>query len=130
LIRKFHEAKVRGEPSVVVWGTGKPRREFLHVDDLANAAEFLMTHYDSEEMINVGVGEDVTILELAEKVKEVVEYQGTITFDSSKPDGTPQKLLDVSRLKTLGWQAKISLQAGIESTYRWFLENQEMMRDK
>jgi len=130
LIRKFHEAKVRGEPAVVVWGTGKPRREFLHVDDLANAAEFLMTHYDSEEMLNVGVGEDVTILELAEKVKEVVKYQGTITFDSSKPDGTPQKLLDVSRLQALGWQAKISLQAGIESTYRWFLENQEMMRDK
>jgi len=130
LIRKFHEAKVRGEPSVVVWGTGKPRREFLHVDDLANAAEFLMTHYDSEEMVNVGVGEDVTILELAEKVKEVVEYQGTITFDSSKPDGTPQKLLDVSRLQALGWQAKISLQAGIESTYRWFLENKELMRDK
>jgi len=130
LIRKFHEAKVRGEPAVVVWGTGKPRREFLHVDDLANAAEFLMTHYDSEEMLNVGVGEDVTILELAEKVKEIVEYQGTITFDSSKPDGTPQKLLDVSRLKALGWQAKISLQAGIESTYHWFLENQEMMRDK
>ncbi len=130
LIRKFHEAKVRGEPAVVVWGTGKPRREFLHVDDLANAAEFMMTHYDSEEMINVGVGEDVTILELAEKVKEVVEYQGSITFDSSKPDGTPRKLLDVSRLKALGWQAKISLQAGIESTYRWFLENQEMMIDK
>jgi len=130
LIRKFHQAKVGGEPSVVVWGTGKPRREFLHVDDLANAAEFLMTHYDSEEMVNVGVGEDVTILELAEIVKEVVEYQGSITFDTSKPDGTPQKLLDVSRLNALGWRAKISLREGIESTYRWFLENKELMRDK
>jgi GDP-L-fucose synthase len=130
LIRKFHEAKVRGDASVVVWGTGKPRREFLHVDDLANAAEFLMGHYDSEEMVNVGVGEDVTILELAEKVKEVVEYQGSITFDTSKPDGTPQKLLDVSRLNALGWRANISLREGIESTYRWFLENKELMRDK
>jgi GDP-L-fucose synthase len=124
LIRKFHEGKLRGDSSVVVWGTGKPRREFLHVDDLASAALFLMNHYDSEEIVNVGVGEDVSILELAEMVKDVVGYHGTIGFDTSKPDGTPQKLLDVSRIQGLGWQAEISLREGIDKTYRWFLENQ------
>ena len=124
LIRKFHEGKLRGDSSVVVWGTGKPRREFLHVDDLANAALFLMNNYDSGEIVNVGVGEDVSILELAEMVREVVGYEGEIHFDTSKPDGTPQKLLDVSRIHGLGWQAEISLREGIDKTYRWFLENQ------
>jgi len=124
LIRKFYEGKLHGDSSVVVWGTGKPRREFLHVDDLANAALFLMNHYDSEEIVNVGVGEDVSILELAEMVKEVVGYEGSIRFDTSKPDGNPQKLLDVSRIHGLGWQAEISLLEGIDKTYRWFLKNQ------
>ncbi len=128
LIRKFHEGKLRGDSSVVVWGTGKPRREFLHVDDLANAALFLMNNYDSGEIVNVGVGKDVSILELAEMVKEVVGYEGEIHFDTSKPDGTPQKLLDVSRIHGLGWHAEIYLQEGIDKTYRWFLENQGYFR--
>ncbi len=123
LIRKFHEAKERGDSSVVVWGTGKPRREFLHVDDLASAALFMMAHYDSEDIINVGVGEDVSIRKLAEIIKDIVGYQGNMDFDTSKPDGMPQKLLNVSRLNALGWKAQISLREGIESTYRWFLEN-------
>lgn len=128
LIRKFHDAKIGNDSSVTVWGTGKPRREFLHVDDLANAAVFLMKHYDHEEIINVGVGKDVTIQELAEIVKQVVGYQRDISFDTGKPDGTPQKLLDVSRLNTLGWKAQIDLRTGIESTYRWFLEHQGQFR--
>lgn len=128
LIRKFHDAKIGNDSSVTVWGTGKPRREFLHVDDLANAAVFLMKHYDHEEIINVGVGKDVTIQELAEIIKQVVGYQRDISFDTGKPDGTPQKLLDVSRLNTLGWKAQIDLRTGIESTYRWFLEHQGQFR--
>jgi len=128
LIRKFHDAKIGNDSSVTVWGTGKPRRELLHVDDLANAAVFLMKHYDHEEIINVGVGKDVTIQELAEIVKQVVGYQRDISFDTGKPDGTPQKLLDVSRLNTLGWKAQIDLRTGIESTYRWFLEHQGQFR--
>ena len=128
LIRRFHEAKIRSDATVTVWGTGKPRREFLHVDDLANAVLFLMLHYDSEEIINVGVGKDVSIRELAEIVRDIVEYPGDINFDTSKPDGTPQKLLDVSRLDALGWKANISLREGIKSTYHWFLENQEQLR--
>ncbi len=124
LLRKFHEAKVNAAPSVVVWGTGAPRREFLHVDDLADAALFLMEHYDGEEIINVGVGEDLTIRELAELIKEVVGYRGEIVFDTSKPDGTPRKLLDVSRLHQLGWRAKIPLREGLAQTYAWYLEHQ------
>lgn len=123
LIRKFHEAKAAGSPEVVVWGTGTPRREFLHVNDLADAAVFLMKHYDGEEMVNVGVGEDVTIRELAELIKDVVGYEGKIVFDSSKPDGTPRKLLDVGRLNALGWRARISLKEGIKATYEWYLAN-------
>ena len=123
LIRKFHEAKVEGRPHVVVWGTGKPRREFLHVDDLADAALFLMKNYDSEEIINVGVGEDVSIRELAELIRDVVGFEGEIVFDTTKPDGTPRKLLDVSRLQALGWKAKIPLREGLASTYRWYIEN-------
>lgn len=121
LIRRFHEAKVRGQRQVVVWGTGTPRREFLHVDDLADAAVFLMRHYDDEMPINVGVGEDVSIRELAELVAEVVGYRGEIVFDPSKPDGTPRKLLDQSRLHGLGWRASIPLREGVKRTYEWFL---------
>ena len=127
LIRKFHEAKVERKTHVVVWGTGKPRREFLHVDDLADAALFLMQNYDGEEIINVGVGEDVSIRELAELIRDVVGYEGEIVFDTTKPDGTPRKLLDVSRLHALGWRARISLREGLEQTYRWYLENERRL---
>ncbi|HET9983731.1 MAG TPA: GDP-L-fucose synthase [Longimicrobiales bacterium] len=120
LIRKFHEARRLAEPEVVVWGTGTPRREFLHVDDLADALVFLMRHYESPEPINVGVGRDISIAELAGLVCDVVGYEGRIALDPSKPDGTPRKLLDVSRLTALGWAARIPLRQGIEQTYRWF----------
>jgi len=123
LIRKFHEAKVTGAPHVVVWGTGNPRREFLHVDDLADACLFLMNNYDSSEIINIGVGEDLTIRELAYLIKDIVGYHGEITFDTSKPDGTPRKLLDVSKLFTMGWKPRIRLEDGISSTYEWFVQN-------
>jgi GDP-L-fucose synthase len=121
LIRRFHEAKVRAQRQVVAWGTGTPRREFLHVDDLADAAVFLMRHYDDERPINVGVGEDVSVRELAELVAEIVGYQGEIVFDPSKPDGTPRKLLDISRLHGLGWRASIPLREGLRQTYEWYL---------
>jgi GDP-L-fucose synthase len=121
LIRKFHEATVENAPEVGVWGSGTPRREFLHVDDLADACTFLMEGYEESEIINVGVGEDIRIAELAQTIKEVVGYQGRIVFDTSKPDGTPRKLLDVGRLAALGWKAKIALRDGIESTYAWYL---------
>ncbi len=123
LIRKFHEAKERGDPSVTVWGTGTPRREFLHVDDLACACEFLMDNYSGGRPINVGVGKDLGIGELAALVREVVGYEGKISYDTSKPDGTSRKLLDVSRLSELGWRARIPLREGIEQTYAWFLES-------
>lgn len=129
LIRKFHEAKERGERQVIVWGTGKPRREFLHVDDLADAALFLMERYDEEEIINVGVGEDISIRELAELIAEIVGFTGDIVFDPSKPDGTPRKLLDVSRLFALGWRPSIPLREGIAQTYRWFREHYARLRD-
>ncbi len=122
LIRKFHEAKIRQDKQVVVWGTGKPRREFLHVDDLAAACIFLMQHYDRPEIINIGTGKDISIADLASLVKSIVGYEGNIIYDHSKPDGTPRKLLDVSKLTTLGWQPQITLRQGIESTYRWFTE--------
>jgi GDP-L-fucose synthase len=124
LIRKFHEAKLRGDAEVIVWGTGTPRREFLHVDDLADACVFLMRHYESEQPINIGWGEDVTIKELARFVQEAVGFSGQLRFDSSKPDGTPRKLLDVSLLKAQGWAPRIGLRDGIAATYRWFLEHQ------
>jgi GDP-L-fucose synthase len=123
LIRKFHEAKDRGEREVIVWGSGAVRREFLHVDDLADACVFLMDHYDQPSHINVGTGEDLTIAELAEMVRRIVHPKGVVKFDRSKPDGMPRKLLDVSRLRALGWQHKIELFGGIESTYRWFVAN-------
>jgi GDP-L-fucose synthase len=128
LIRKFHEAKTAGEPSVKVWGTGTPRREFLHVDDLANAAVFLMQRYDGDEPINVGCGEDLSIAELAELVKGVVGFRGGIVYDSGKPDGTPRKLLDVGRLASLGWKPRVGLREGIRQTYEWFLENGSSVR--
>lgn len=123
LIRKFHEAKLQGSKCVEVWGTGNPRREFLHVDDLADACLFVMRHWEDELHINVGTGEDLTIRELAELVREVVYPEAEIVFDSSKPDGTPRKLLDVSRLRGLGWHHRITLRDGLSSTYRWFVEN-------
>ncbi len=121
LIRKFHDAKLRGDDKAVVWGTGTPRREFLHVDDLADASLFLMNNYDSDELINVGAGEDISIKDLATLVQEVVGYDGRIEFDTTKPDGTPRKLLDVSRLRELGWLPRISLADGIAAVYQWFL---------
>ncbi len=121
LIRKFHEAKLAGAPQVTVWGTGAPRREFLHVDDLAEALLFLMQSYDGEEIINIGIGSDRTIREVAELVQDVVAYKGRIIFDAGMPDGTPRKLLDISRLQSMGWSAKIPLREGIQSTYDWFL---------
>lgn len=123
LIRRFHDARVEGVPAVTVWGSGMPRREFLHADDFADAAVFLMERYSDELPVNVGCGEDVTILELARTVREIVGYEGEISFDRSKPDGMPRKLLDVSRLKALGWMAGIGLCAGVAQTYRWFLEH-------
>ncbi|MBS0576146.1 MAG: GDP-L-fucose synthase [Proteobacteria bacterium] len=123
LIRKFHEAKASGATEVVMWGTGSPRREFLHVDDLAAAAVHLMRHYSSDEIVNIGVGHDISIRELAELVGEVVGYRGRIVNDTSKPDGTPRKLLDVSRLHALGWNAQIALRDGIAGTYDWYLRH-------
>jgi len=123
LLRKFHEAKESGASEVVVWGTGKPRREFLHVDDMADACLHLMRVYDDEQIVNIGVGQDVTIAELAGMIRETVCYTGRIVFDSSMPDGTPRKLLDVSRLHATGWQAKIPLDEGIRQTYEWYIQN-------
>lgn len=123
LLRKVHEAKTEGRPEVVIWGTGAPRREFLHVDDLAGAAVFLMERYDEPGIINVGTGQDMTITDLAQLIARIVGYSGRLVFDSSKPDGTPRKLLDITRLSNLGWRASISLEDGIRSTYNSFLEN-------
>ena len=123
LLRKFHDAKLAGNPEVVVWGTGTPKREFLHVDDLAEACLFLMRHYDQGLHINIGTGVDLSIAELARTIGEVVYPGARIVFDTTKPDGTPRKLLDVSRLQQLGWRHRIELREGIESTYRWFLES-------
>ena len=125
LVRRFHEAKERGDAEVTVWGTGDPRREFLHVDDLAEACRHLMAIEEPPDWVNVGVGEDVSIRELAEKVKDVTGFQGKIAFDTSKPDGTPRKLLDVSRINELGWTASISLEEGLRDTYRAFLEERK-----
>ncbi len=123
LLRKFHEAKASGAPTVTVWGTGAPRREFLHVDDLADAALFLMERYESDEIVNVGVGEDIAIRELAALIRDVVGYAGEIAYDASKPDGTPRKLLEVSRLRALGWRARIPLREGVAATYAWYCAN-------
>ena len=123
LLRKFHEAKQRGAREVEIWGTGKPRREFLHVDDLADACVFLMQNYAGEGWLNVGWGRDETIAELAHTISRVVGFNGALRFDTSKPDGTPRKLLDTSKLTALGWSPKIELEAGIRSTYEWFLNH-------
>jgi len=123
MISKFHRAKQRGEKEVVLWGTGSPRREWLHVDDLAAGLLVLLEKYDGREIVNVGVGEDLTIRDLAEKVKQAVGFAGAIRWDSGKPDGTPRKLLDVARIRKLGWQATIPVEQGIRSTYAWFLQN-------
>ncbi|GAA1273046.1 GDP-L-fucose synthase [Pseudonocardia aurantiaca] len=128
LLRRFHEAVESGADSVVLWGSGTPRREFLHVDDLGRAVVHLLDVYDEPETINVGVGEDVTIRELAETVADVVGFAGEIVQDTSRPDGTPRKLLDVTRLRALGWEPRIPLREGIESTYRWFLEHRAEAR--
>jgi GDP-L-fucose synthase len=128
LIRRFHEAKINDARQVVVWGSGRPRREFLHVDDVADACVFLMQHYNEALHINMGTGEDVSIRELAEMIRNVVYPGVDIVFDASKPDGTPRKLLDVTRLHQLGWRHRVGLDAGIASTYRWFLENHDLAR--
>ncbi|HIK45850.1 MAG TPA: GDP-L-fucose synthase [Leptolyngbyaceae cyanobacterium M65_K2018_010] len=128
LMRKFHEAKVNGDPTVTVWGTGTPLREFLYVDDLADALVFLMNTYNQVEFVNVGTGQEVSIKELALIVKAVVGYEGDLVFDPSKPDGTPRKLLDVSRLNAAGWTAKTDLKTGIEQTYAWFLDHYDSIR--
>lgn len=129
LIRRFHEAKQKGDTAVTIWGTGTPRREFLHVDDLADAAVFLMRNYSGEDIVNVGVGEDLSILELAELIAQVVGFEGEILTDPSKPDGTPRKLLDTGRINGLGWQARIGLKDGISATYGWFLEHTGELRE-
>jgi GDP-L-fucose synthase len=128
LIRKFHEAKSRNDKTVEIWGTGAPRREFLHVDDLADAVVYLLQNYDAEPIVNVGWGEDVTINELAEMVMSAIGYTGRLTFDASKPDGTPRKLLDVSRLHSLGWHPQIPLKKGIETTYAWYKQHADEAR--
>lgn len=128
LIWKFHDARVRNASEAVVWGTGAPRREFLHVDDLADACVFLMQRYEGEEPVNVGCGEDVSIRELAQLVRRTVGFSGELRFDTSKPDGTPRKLLDVSRLNALGWTPKVGLRDGLAATYQWFLANQAQLR--
>ena len=128
MIRKFHDAKVQEKASVQLWGTGTPRREFLHSDDLGRACLFLLENYNDEVAIKVGVGEDIAIKELAESIKQVVGFQGEIEWDTSKPDGTPRKLLDVTRLEAFGWKAQISLNEGIRKTYAWFIENSSTRR--
>jgi GDP-L-fucose synthase len=123
LIRKFHEARVNEKPSVEIWGTGSPKREFLHADDLADACYYLMLNYNEPELVNIGTGEDVSIKELALLIKDIVGYEGELTWNTSKPDGTPRKLMDVSKLKAIGWQYSIGLREGIERTYKEFAGN-------
>ena len=130
LLRKFHEAKINNVPEVEVWGTGSALREFLYVDDLANACVFLLENYQGLDFVNVGTGEEVSIRELALIIKAVVGYEGELKFDTSKPDGTPRKLQDTSKLTSLGWQAQTSLKEGLEATYEWFKENYETIRGK
>lgn len=128
LMRKVHDAKLAGERQVIVWGSGNPRREILHVDDLADACLFLMQNYNGRPHLNVGTGEDLSIRDLAHLVREIVYPDAALSFDISKPDGMPRKLLDVSRLHALGWRHRIDLREGIETTYRWFLEHEHTLR--
>ena len=123
LIRKCHEAKQSGAATMEVWGSGKVRREFLHVDDCAAGIVFLLENYSDMEHVNLGTGEDITVIELVESIKQVVGFDGALAFDADKPDGAPRKLLDVTKIHTLGWQHQISLQEGLTQTYKWFLEN-------
>jgi len=128
LIRKFHEAKMNGSKHVVVWGTGSPIREFLHVDDLAEACLFLMENYFGSEIVNIGTGQGITIKELALLIRDVVGYEGELVFDSSKPDGTPIKVTSIERIKALGWTPRITLTEGLRQTYSWYLENIDASR--
>ena len=128
LIRKIHDGKTSGSDEVVIWGTGTPRREIMYVDDMANACIYLMQNYSGEDFVNIGVGDDITIKDFAEMIAEVVGFTGRFTYDTSKPDGTPRKLVDVSRLSTLGWTSQVSLREGVERTYAWFLENEDKLR--
>ncbi|MBO6781749.1 MAG: GDP-L-fucose synthase [Alphaproteobacteria bacterium] len=128
LIRKMHDARVSGAGEVVIWGTGTPRREIMFADDMADACVFLMRNYSGEEFVNIGVGEDISIADFAALVADVVGFEGEFVYDTSKPDGTPRKLVDVSRLTSLGWESKISLREGVERTYAWFLENADNLR--
>jgi GDP-L-fucose synthase len=123
LLRKFHEAKESGAPLVEVWGSGNPRREFLHADDLADACVFLMNHYEDDDIVNIGIGEDIRIGELAELIKRIVGYDGQIAYNAAMPDGTPRKLVDVTKLAALGWKASISLEEGLRRTYAWYKEH-------
>ena len=123
LIRKFHDAKIRGDKEVTLWGSGSPKREFLHADDLGSACLFLLEHYNSDSPINVGIGKDISIDALADLIQEIVGYSGEIVWDTSKPDGTPQKLLDVSRINQLGWEPSIDLRSGLEQTYKWYVNS-------
>lgn len=127
-IRKFHDAKEKGAQEVEIWGTGKPKREFLHVDDLASACLFLMNNYEDKQIINIGTGQEISIAGLASLVADIVGFQGSIRYEADFPDGTPRKLLDVSRLETIGWKAEIGLREGIESTYQWYLEHEDSIR--
>ena len=126
LIRKFHEAKINKDSSVVVWGTGSPKREFLHVDDVANACVHLMQHYNEKEFVNIGTGEDISIKKLAEMIRSIVGFKGEIIWDSTKPDGTPRKLLDVNKIHTAGWKHTVKLEDGIKKTYENYLINNLM----
>jgi GDP-L-fucose synthase len=128
LMMRFHEAKERGDAQVVVWGSGTPRREFLHVDDLADALVFLIKNYDGEDIVNVGWGKDVTIRELADLIRSTVGFVGSVEFDRTKPDGTPRKLLDIRRLQEIGWSPRIGLEDGLSSTYEWFLGHRSELR--
>ena len=130
LIRKFHEAKINSAANVTVWGTGSPKREFLYVDDMADATVFLMENYSDEQIVNVGTGIDVSIKQLAEIVQKVVGFNGDLVFDTTKPDGTPRKLMDVSYLESLGWKATTAIENGIQQAYDWFLKNQSQLREK
>ncbi|MBT3401234.1 MAG: GDP-L-fucose synthase [Rhodospirillaceae bacterium] len=128
MIRRMHEAKLSGADNVVIWGTGTPKREIMFVDDMADACVYLMNNYSDEPFVNIGTGEDISIADFATLVADVVGYSGSFSYDSSRPDGTPRKLVDVSRLTELGWQSKISLREGVERTYAWYLDNEESLR--